>query len=340
MPQYFQLHGLWIRALSDRPRATRLLRRALQFKGAEQAEGEASPAPDAVDVTLDVSVNRDPASPSEDARHIDMTGHPGTGIWRTSGRMVLYHEDTTVDLHPQTGVAEAAIPPDWLASEADRRPGSLLASLVAISLAILLRAQGWFPLHAAGLAHGGRGVLLTARSGSGKSTAALSLVRNGWKYLSDDTVLLRPEGGRVNAYSFRRNFCVDPSLAAHFPELDGPEWPPALSNASKWEVDPSQIYPGQATATCTPHLIVLPALANRPESRVEPVGTKPALEQLLNQGGFFLTPGSDAADQHLTVLRRLLDQSRTVRLHAGQDVLGASHVLHDLLAPLLEGAAP
>jgi hypothetical protein len=268
-----------------------------------------------------------------------MTGHPETGIWRTSERIVLYHEDATVDLQPQTGVAEAAIPPDWLASGADRWTGSPLASLVAISLAILLRAQDWFPLHAAGLAHGGRGVLLTARSGSGKSTAALSLVRNGWGYVSDDTVLLRSEGDWVNAYSFRRNFCADPSLAAHFPELDGPEWPPALSNASKWEVDPSQIYPGQATAMCTPHLIVLPTLADRSESRVEPVGTKSALEQLLNQGGFFLTPGSDAADRHLTVLRRLLDQSSTYRLHAGQDVLGASHALHDLLAPLLEDAA-
>lgn len=339
MPQYFQLHGLWIRALSDRPPIKRLLHRALQFKGAEHVGEERLPASGAVDITLDFSVDRDPASPAEDARHIDMTGHPGTGIWRTSEQMILYHRDTTVGLYPQTGVAEAAIPPDLLVSRADQRLRSLFSHLVAISLAILLRAHDWFPLHAAGLAHEGRGVLLTAHSGSGKSTSALSLVRSGWGYVSDDTVLLRSEDDRVNAYSFRRNFCVEPSTAAHFPELDGPEWPSAPSNASKWEVDLSQIYPGRSTALCTPYLVVLPDLADRSESRVEPVGTKTALEQLLNQGGFFLAPRSDAADQHLTVLRRLLDQSRTYRLHAGRDVLETSHALHDLLAPLLEDAA-
>jgi len=338
MAQHYQLHGLRIRATGDHSTVSRLLRRILQFKGAQNEGEEAPSTSETVDVTLDFSVGRAPASPPEDARYIDMTGHPGTGIWRTSGRMILHHEDTTVDLRPQTGLAEAAISPDLFTSGTDQQPSSLLSYLVAISLAILLRAHGWFPLHAAGLTREERGVLLTARSGSGKSTAALSLVRDGWGYLSDDTVLLRAENDQINAYSFRRNFCVDPDAASHFPELDASDWPPALSNASKWQIDPAQIYPGQSVATCTPSLIVLPDLADTSESRVEPVGTKPALEQLLNQGGFFLAPGSDAADRHLTVLRRLIEQARTYRLHAGRDVLEHPRTVHTLLAPLLEDA--
>jgi hypothetical protein len=252
--------------------------------------------------------------------------------------MILQYEDVTVELHPGAGLAEAAVPPDLLTSRPDRRHSALLSYMVALSLAILLRTHGWFPLHAAGLTREGRGVLLTADSGHGKTTTALSLVRKGWGYLSDDTVLLHPEDGKIRAYSFRRDFCVDPGLTAHFPKLDGPEWPPAPNDASKWRVDPSQIYPGHPTATCTPALVVLPTLADAAQSHVEPVGTKPALEQLLNQGGFFLAPGSDTAGRHLTVLRRLIGQARTYRLHAGRDILEDPHAAHTLLAPLLKDA--
>lgn len=335
MPQYYQLHDFCVRVLSDHPTVRHLLRRTLQFKGAQYEGQEPSRSSDDADITLDFRVSREPASPPEEARYMDMTGPPTTGVWRTSGRMMLRHEDTTVDLHPQAGVAEAAISPDLLTSGTDPRHSSLPSYLVSLSLAILLRAHGWFPLHAAGLSHGGHGVLLTAGSGSGKSTTALSLVRNGWGYLSDDTVLLRPEGSRVRAYSFRRDFCVDPSIAAHFPELNGVEWPSAPTNSAKWRIDPDQIYPGQSAATCTPYLVVLPSLVETSESHVEPIGTKPALEQLLNQGGFFLAPGSDAADRHLAVLRRLIDQARTYRFHAGHDVLEDPSTVHELLAPLL-----
>ncbi|MFB6230875.1 MAG: hypothetical protein ABEL04_06935, partial [Salinibacter sp.] len=306
MLEYYQLHGFCVRARSHNSTVSRLLRRTLQFKGARYEGEEAPLTADGVEVTLDVSVDRAPASPPENAHYIDMTGHAELGAWRTSGRMILRQKDMTVDLHPSAGLAEAAVPPDPFTSRPDRWHSSQLSYLVAISLAILLRAHSWFPLHAAGLTREGRGVLLTAGSGSGKSTAALSLVRNGWGYLSDDTVLLRSEDGWIRAYSFRRDFCVDPSLKAHFPELDDPEWPPAPNDASKWRVDPSQIYPGHPAAACTPSLVVLPTLADAPESHVEPVGTRSALEELLNQGGFFLAPGSDAADRHLTVLRQLV----------------------------------
>ncbi|MEF8866387.1 MAG: hypothetical protein V5A20_11560 [Salinibacter sp.] len=338
MPEYYQLHDFHVRTRSDSPTVSRLLRRTLQFKGAQYEGEEAPPTSDGVEVTLDISADRDPASPPEEARHIDVSGHAELDAWRTPGRMVLRYRDVTVDLHPDAGLAEAAVPSDLLTSRPDRRHSSLLSYMVALSLAILLRAHGWFPLHAAGLTREGRGVLLTARSGSGKTTTALSLVRKGWGYLSDDTVLLRSEDSRIRAYSFRRDFCVDPGLAAHFPELDGPEWPSAPNDASKWRVDPGRIYLGQPTATCTPALVVLPTLANASESSVEPVGTKAALEQLLNQGGFFLTPGSDTADDHLTVLRRLIDQARTYRLHAGRDVLEEPRTVQALLAPLLEDA--
>ena len=331
MSQCYRLHSLHLCAVSDHPTARHLLHRTLRYKGAE-----AISAPEAVDATLDFRVEREAASPPEDARHRDLGEHFGIDVWTTSDRMILRRGDTTVELHPEAGVAEAAIAPDLLDESSNQSGRSLVCYLGALSLATLLRSRGWFPLHAAALVHKGRGVLITARSGSGKSTAALSLVRNGWAYLSDDTVLLRSEDDRMKAYSFRQDFCVDPDTAAHFPELNESEWPPALSNSAKWQIDVEEVYPGQSAEACTPRLLVLPHLAETAESRIEPVGTKPVLEQLISQGAFFLAPNSDVADRHLAVLRRLIDQSRTYRLYAGQDALDEPRTIHTLLAPLLE----
>lgn len=45
-------------------------------------------------------------------------------------------------------------------------------------------------IHGAGVGVNGVGVLLTAKGGSGKSTAALACLSNGWQYVGDDFILL------------------------------------------------------------------------------------------------------------------------------------------------------
>ena len=175
-----------------------------------------------------------------------------------------------------------------------------------------------------------------ARSDSGKSTAALNLVRSGWAYLSDDTVLLRRSDAHVQAYSFRHDFCLDPEAAEHFPELEGHDWPPSLSDTSKWQVDLEQVYPGQFAPRCTPRAVVLPEIDDAAESRLEPAAPKGVLAQLVNQGAFFLTPDAEVADRHLRVLRQLMAQSRAYRLCAGRDVLDAPEQIDALLRPLVE----
>ncbi len=71
--------------------------------------------------------------------------------------------------------------------------------LMAVLCAGLTRS-GHFPLHAACLAmpteRGFRGVLIVARSGTGKSTTSFALTSAGWKLMGDDLALLcRTEQG-------------------------------------------------------------------------------------------------------------------------------------------------
>lgn len=339
MPQHYKLHGFPLRTESDHPAVQRLLHRTLRHKGAKQIDTEPILSSDGVSVTLDFRVDRAPIPPPEEAPHLNIGGQFGIDAWRTSGRMILRHEDTTVILNSETGVAEGAIATGLLDAPTKRRDQAFLYYLAAFSLSVLLRLRGWYPLHAAALVHDGRGILLPARSGQGKSTIALSLLRSGWKALSDDTVLLRPEEDQITTYSFRQDFHVSPSTAACFSEFDGSDWPTTLSDPAKWRVDIDQLYPGQSIATCKPHLLVMPERTDASESRVEPIRPKPALEQLLNQGGFFLAPNSKAADHHLAALRQLVSQTQAYRLHAGRDILEDLRTAHTLFTPLLKDAA-
>jgi hypothetical protein len=252
--------------------------------------------------------------------------------------MLLRHNDATVAVHPDAGRAEGQVHPA-LFEDRDRGERDPLFHLVILSLVVWLRHRGWFPLHAAALARDGHGVLCPAQSGQGKTTITLSLLRHGWAALSDDAVLLRATDHRVRAHTFRGPLCVDPEAADHFSELDGPHWPPSLSDASKWKVEVDQLYPGQSASVCTPRLLVLPTIADAPTSRVEPIGPKPALEQLLRQGAFFLSSRPEVADRHLTVLRQLVGQTCTYRLHAGRDILNDPRTVHALLNPLLDNGS-
>jgi len=330
MSSDYQLHGLRLRVGSDHPAVEKRLQRVLHYKGAEPAG-----AGDSADIRIAFDVSASLNSPVDTARHVGTSQRRGIGVWDAPERMLLRHDDATVTVHPDAGRAEGQVRPALLENrnQGNRDP---LFHLVVLSLVVLLRHRGWFPLHAAALARDGCGVLCPAQSGQGKTTITLSLLRHGWSALSDDTVLLRATDNQVVAHPFRRSLCVDPGAADHFSELAGPDWPPSLSDASKWQVDVERLHAGRSASVCTPRLLVLPTIADAPTSRVEPIGSKPALEQLLRQGAFFLSSRPEVADRHLTVLRQLVGQTRTYRLQAGRDVLSDPRTMHTLLNPLLD----
>jgi HprK-related kinase A len=60
---------------------------------------------------------------------------------------------------------------------------------------IALQAHQYFMLHAAVLERNGKAILLPALPGSGKSTLCAALMLRGWRLLSDEFGLYRPETG-------------------------------------------------------------------------------------------------------------------------------------------------
>jgi hypothetical protein len=85
------------------------------------------------------------------------------------------------------------------------------------ALTELLKRRDLFTVHATALEYQGRGVLIPGYSGQGKTTTFLSLLRSGFRYLSDDYPLLRDRGTNMELLAFPMKIDVTDRSVEFFP---------------------------------------------------------------------------------------------------------------------------
>lgn len=197
------------------------------------------------------------------------------------------------------------------------RPPKSMQELFMLSLLWLFRKHGLYGVHGNALERNGRGILIAGDSGSGKSTTAISLIKQGWNYLSDDVTLLKQDSGVVKALAFVRGFSFDPHLAGSYPELD------ASSNSSwngqKRFIDIEAVYPGRSLQDCIPEMLLFPEIVPDDKSRLAPLSRTNALIALMqNSGGIMVD--REMAEQHIELLKQLLHQAECYQLFAGHDL--------------------
>jgi HprK-related kinase B len=104
-------------------------------------------------------------------------------------------------------------------------------------------ARGHVLLHAAGVSRDGQAVVLAGPPGAGKSSAALHLVDAGFRFLSNDRVLARPHGGRVEALGYPKQPRVNPGTLLGHPRLAALLAPAeraeleAMDDGVRWELE-------------------------------------------------------------------------------------------------------
>ena len=228
-----------------------------------------------------------------------------------------------------------------LAGSFVQKPRLLQRAFWTFGLLKLLRPLGIYGLHAAGLADAAdTGVLIVGRSGSGKSTLAIDLLRQGWTYLSDDTVLLRMENDHVKALAFRRDFYVElgDGSASQLNLQLGETIPDALGQL-KQRVDMERTFPGQHIRECVPRVLVFPRIVPSANSVLALLRHPEALKSLLEQSGPLLFD-RDTMSRHLAVLTRLSRQAACYELRAGRDLhRGSEKLVHLLPEPLTDHGA-
>lgn len=85
----------------------------------------------------------------------------------------------------------------------DDMTADIRASFVHFGVTELLKRRGLYTFHATALEKNGRGVLIPGFSGRGKTTSFLSLLRGGYRYLSDDHPFFDCPADKSNCCLFR-----------------------------------------------------------------------------------------------------------------------------------------
>lgn len=202
----------------------------------------------------------------------------------------------------------------------------LISILFAHALHAALRRHGWFELHAACAAepHSHASFFFVGDSGCGKTTLAMRLAAQGWRYLTDDSLLLNET---LTAKPLRRLFALTPQTLAACAIAP-------TTHAEKQAVEPAQWFGDGALMETQPRSLVFPTLTQQAESEVAELTQATALMRLLRQSPWACFDPL-TGKQHLHVLTRLARSTPSYELRAGRDLLevpdAAAHLLGKLV---------
>jgi hypothetical protein len=245
-------------------------------------------------------------------------------VYREHGQLIAdFHQQGRLRMDDERGRMEGYL------VEPDAMHPQVQIDFLQFGLAELLKRQGLYSIHAAALEKDGHGVLIPGSRGRGKSTCCISLLRSGYRCLSDDHPLLRENGGGLELLSFPVMINVTERSIEFFPELR--EVKERLSpGLQKKQFYPEELYPHAVAQSGTPALILFPQIVDWPQSRLEPLSKSRALEEILRHG--MQVFDREVARRQFHTLSRLVGTTPCYRLYFGEDVLALPQLVDPLLA--------
>ena len=275
-----------------------------------------------------------PVKISDSAKTLFSGTRPAMGdslrsIWRCEVRqdgsrlIADFHDQGVLVIDGSCGLAEGYfIHPNAMHVDVRR-------SFFHYALMELLKRRDLFTVHATALEYQGRGVLIPGYSGQGKTTSFLSLLRSGFRYLSDDFPLLRDRGTHMELLAFPMKIDVTDRTIEFFPELRNAAPGILQQGISKKFFQAEDVYANSLGNSCTPAMILFPHVVDMPHSCLEPLPKSRALEAIMPQG--LLVYDQAVARREFQALSRLVQQVDCYRLHFGRDVLDLPHLITPLL---------
>lgn len=154
-------------------------------------------------------------------------------------------------------------------------PGETLYSLIRLHLL----EKGMVLLHAPGVVHNGRALVLPARGGTGKTITAVNFARSGWGFMGDDSSILSAAGiaSFIVPFNLRFTYDVESLLGIRFSRAKRAEilGKKLLSMATLGRINLfSRIYPWDIFSDTLVHRAPLGAvylLVQGPEAGISPL---------------------------------------------------------------------
>lgn len=200
--------------------------------------------------------------------------------------------------------------------------------LFTLALIELCKRRCRYSLHAAGLCVNGKGMLFAGSSGAGKSTLALTLLRAGFGFLSDDMLFLAPGQKGLRVLAFPDELDLTEDSTGFFPELHQLWARPKPAGFPKRPVRVEEIQETVVAGECRPEAVFFPRIAHTETSRVEPMTAEEAFLELVPN---VLLTEARSTQAHLDVLAGLVRDTRCYRLNTGRDLEALPGLIRDLM---------
>jgi len=253
------------------------------------------------------------------------------GRCRTNGQIYFFEHHGSVVM---TGHLSSATVEVWIGDRLEARERSAMARLIFNAAMVAMRQCGLYELHAAGvISPSGQGVLIIGPSGSGKSNLAAQLASAGWRYLSDDSLLLLSRDGLVHTHALRRIFALTHDIfsATGVDKSDSLEVTVAPFDPLKKRFEPARVFPGQFAQSCTPRKLLFSRIEGAPSSRMQLLNRAETMSRLIRMCPWACYDKT-TAEAHLKVLGELARQTDGFELFAGADLLNSERASDFLLS--------
>ncbi|PYV18000.1 MAG: hypothetical protein DMG07_04755 [Acidobacteria bacterium] len=182
-------------------------------------------------------------------------------------------------------------------------------------------------VHASAVSRGGRGLLFSGPSRSGKSTLAFACARRGFEVVSDDVVYLAERGGELAAWGKPWLLRLLPECRALFPELAAASPHVLLDGEETVEVDVDGFFPGRARVCCRPEAVFFLERAGG-AARLEPIEPGRALALL---GRDLVYDRPEVLERHARLWTKLVARG-AFRLDSAEDLDDAVDLVESFLA--------
>jgi hypothetical protein len=250
-----------------------------------------------------------------------------------SGETCYFEADDQIYLSFADGVRVLASPTRGSASFSvvESEPVNLFVAshlVLTIVLVEMLKRRGRYSMHAAGFVNDGRAILIPGTSGAGKSTLAVTLLRSGFGYLSDDMVFLQRRAEGLEVLGFAEDIDVTGKTISFFPELDFLRRSLDTAGRSKQQVRVDEVYSAELVRQAQPGAIVFPQISGNAHSTVRQIDADEAFLEMVSN---VLLTDPHACRSHLLILTELVKHTPCYRLDTGRDFDRIPELLRELL---------
>jgi len=188
-------------------------------------------------------------------------------------------------------------------------------------------------VHAGLVAQEGQGVLFVGKSGSGKSTAALACLCDGFEFLGEDYVgLQQVDGGSFVGHSLYNSVFLKSDHLTRFPMLSA-YVVKALPHDEKSAVILSQVFPERLSKCSHVRAIVLPRIVDALETTFSTAPKGEAL-RIFATSSLLKFPSRRLGVRGFNNLAEIVEHVPCYWLDLGRDIPSISGVIRDILSDI------